>query len=101
MHDERVELLYSDLKNSEFFAIHGTAEILVDEQKARELWSSIAEPWFPDGPDDPELTIIVVTPIFCNYWQTRQCELIAMRSEDKLNLVGAPDNVGEAVAVNG
>jgi len=97
-HDDRVELLYEDLKNSEFMAIHGVAEILIDSQKAAELWTVDAETWFPNGPEDPNLTIIMVTPIFSHYWHAKQSRMIALQTKEDAKPIGTtgPD---EAVSV--
>jgi general stress protein 26 len=97
--DDRVELLYEDLNKSEFLAIHGTAEILVNGEKCRELWTPSAANWFPNGPEDPELTIILVTPIFCHHWFDKQYKLIAMLAKGQSKMVGSPDDVEEGVAV--
>jgi len=42
--------------------VAGTAEIIHDMAKKKELWNPIAKAWFPDGVDDPELTVLEVMP---------------------------------------
>ena len=100
LRDDRVELLYEDLHNSEFLALHGTAEILADEHKCLELWAPAAGKWFPNGPEDPELTIIVVTPSFSHYWSGTQYKLVAMLTKQTSKMVGStPGASEEGVAV--
>jgi general stress protein 26 len=98
-HDDRVELLYEDLNNSEFLAIHGTAEIIINSQMCLELWKPTAGAWFPNGPEDPELTIIIVTPIFCHHWFAKQYKLIAMQTKGQSKMVGSPNDIEEGVAI--
>jgi general stress protein 26 len=99
-HDNRVELLYDDLKNSEFLAVHGTAEILVNEQKCMELWNETAQNWFPSGPEDPELTIIIVTPHYSHHWFAKQYKLVAMQALDESRTAGSAKQIEEGVAIN-
>lgn len=49
-------------------SISGKARILTDKVLSEELWSSSMRLWFPDGVDDPEMTIIMVDPDWAEYW---------------------------------
>ena len=76
--DSRVQLFFSNIKNQEYLSIYGTAEIIKDDAKAEELWSPIAKTWFHEGPSDPTLTIIKVTPEDGYYWDTKNGKLISL-----------------------
>ncbi len=76
--DNRVQLFFSNTGNQEYLSIYGTAEIVRDVAKAKELWSPIAKTWFNDGPEDPTLTIIKVTPEDGYYWDTKDGKLISL-----------------------
>ena len=67
-HIHQVGLSYSDPARKRYVAISGSARILRDEAKARELWTPEVAAWFPNGPSDPELRIICVTPQKAEYW---------------------------------
>jgi general stress protein 26 len=92
--DDHIELLFGDLKNSEFLSIYGRAEILRDPEMAAELWQPGIEAWFQYGPDDPELTLIKVTPILGNYWDGK---LNKMREMLKLSIA---EKAGSPVGYN-
>src|SRR5687768_11981220 len=49
--DERVQLFFSNRNSSEYLSIYGTAEIIKDDAKAKELWTSMAKIWFNEGPE--------------------------------------------------
>lgn len=49
-------------------SISGKAKILTDKALAEELWSSSMRLWFPQGVDDPEMTVIMVDPDWAEYW---------------------------------
>lgn len=75
--DDRVQLFYSNQKNMEYLSLYGTATIIQDAAKAKELWSAPAKIWFNDA-DDPNLTIIKVTPEDGYYWDTKNGKLVSL-----------------------
>ena len=97
-HQHEVELLYMDQSGAEFLAIHGTAEILKGREKCMELWNFEAVPWFPKGPEDSELTIVVVTPILGHHWRKKQYALLRIRPTEQSVTAGTPGQAEEAIA---
>lgn len=77
-HDPRVQLFISNTSNYEFLSVYGQASISRDRQKIEELWSDIARAWFPEGKDDPRVTVIKVTPEEGFYWDTKDGKLVSM-----------------------
>lgn len=76
--DPRVQLFISNTSNYEFLSVYGNASITRDRQKIDELWSDIAKAWFPEGKDDPRVTVIKVTPEQGFYWDTKDGKLVSM-----------------------
>lgn len=76
--DPRVQLFISNTSNYEFLSIYGKATITKDKAKIDELWSDIAKAWFPDGKDDPRVTVIKVSPEEGFYWDTKDGKLVSM-----------------------
>jgi len=66
-----VQLVYSNPAKSEFLSVDGLATISRDPSKIDALWTPIARNWFPDGRDDPGITLISVLPVSGYYWDTR------------------------------
>ena len=75
--DERVQLFYSNKMSSEYLSLYGTATVIKDDNKARELWSTHVKIWF-DSPEDPNLTIIKVLPEDGYYWDTKDGKLVSL-----------------------
>ena len=61
----------------EFLSLYGTATIIQNEVIANELWSAPAKIWFKDA-NDPNLTIIKVTPEDGYYWDTKNGRLVTL-----------------------
>ncbi|HNP21712.1 MAG TPA: pyridoxamine 5'-phosphate oxidase family protein [Panacibacter sp.] len=76
--DNEVQLFYSNKDKAEFLSVYGKASIIKDKDKAKQLWTPIAKNWFEQGVDDPELTILKVTPHEVYYWDTQHGRMIAM-----------------------
>jgi len=60
--DNKVQLFYSHTGNYEYLSIFGRAEIVNDRSKIEELWSPMAKTWFKEGKEDPNISLIKVTP---------------------------------------
>ena len=76
--DSRVQLFYNNTKSSEYLSVAGTASIIKDEEKAKDLWTAWAKTWFNAGVDDPELSIIKVVPEDIYYWDTKVNKLVSL-----------------------
>jgi len=75
--DPKVHLLYANTSASDYLSVAGTAEIIDDMAKKKELWNPIAKAWFPEGVDDPELTVLKVKPTDGYYWDTKSGKLVS------------------------
>lgn len=68
--DSQVNLAFSEPKYNTYVSCKGIAKIINDKIKARELWSSMCEIWFPKGVSDPSLVLIEVTVNEAEYWDS-------------------------------
>jgi len=56
--------------NDSWLSLAGTASIVDDGAKLRELWNPAVEAWFPDGPEDPNVTLLRVDTVSGEYWDS-------------------------------
>lgn len=54
-------------ESSRYLSITGTATVLRDSVKARQLWSESNRVWFKSA-DDPDLVLVRVDPQWAEYW---------------------------------
>jgi general stress protein 26 len=66
--DPAVTLFFQSSPHSDFLHLVGRATISRDRAKIEELWEPVVRTWFPDGIDDPRITVIKVTPTEGYYW---------------------------------
>jgi general stress protein 26 len=68
--DKNVQLFFSHPEKNSYLVVNGASEIILDKTKIEELWTPIAKIWFKEGKDDPNISIIKVTPTTAYYWDT-------------------------------
>lgn len=66
--DPEVHLSYADTKSFVFVSMGGSASIVRDIEKKRQLWMEELERWFEDGPESDDVVLIKVTPRTVAYW---------------------------------
>jgi general stress protein 26 len=68
----KVNLGYAQPQQGTYVSVSGTAEVVRDSAKARDLWNPLFETWFPGGPEDPNLALLKVDIASADYWETPQ-----------------------------
>lgn len=54
--------------SSRYVSLSGRAEISNERDKIRSLFKKGWEIWFPEGPEQPDLRLIIFTPVTGEYW---------------------------------
>ncbi len=78
--DNTVQLIFMNNGDSEYLNIYGKAEIFTDKSVINEKWSVFAKPWFKEGKEDPDVSIIRVVPDETYYWDTKAGKFVSMLS---------------------
>jgi general stress protein 26 len=65
---QQVCLTYARIHDNTYVSVSGTAEVVSDARKARDLWDPSYESWFPEGPTDPDLVLVRVRIDQAEYW---------------------------------
>lgn len=76
--DESVQLLFSNVSDSEYLSVYGKAFIYKDKTTIEDKWSPLAKAWFTEGKDDPNLTVLRVQPEYVYYWDTKNGKMVSM-----------------------
>jgi general stress protein 26 len=66
-----VKLNYYNHGEDAYLAISGTCVVSRDAAVTDRLWSEWTKTWFPNGKEDPNLTLLKVTPKDGNYWESK------------------------------
>lgn len=68
--NNHVHLSFADASDGSFLSICGQARVVDDFKLKKQLWSVPALAWFPDGVEDPNLTLICVQITSAEYWDS-------------------------------
>lgn len=74
----QAQLIFAHPDKYEFLSLYGTAESFYDREKIEALWSPLAKAWFPEGKDDPNLSVIKFSAIEGHYWDTQSGKLVSL-----------------------
>jgi general stress protein 26 len=83
--DPRVELAYIGTEQGAWISIEGTAEVVEDDDRKRELWDDELRMCLKDGPEDDNVVLVKVSADRIHAWA------------DGEELVGAPETGLEVV----
>lgn len=75
--DNRVNLYFMNNGDYEYLSIFGKAYVYNDKETIEEQWSAMANAWF-DGKEDPDVTVIRVSPEETYYWDTKAGKFVSM-----------------------
>ena len=81
-----------------YASLAGTAHVVDDIAKKRELWHEALRVWMPEGPESPDVVLICVKADSGQYWESNQIGMLSklvtvaklfMLHEDEPNGAGA------------
>jgi general stress protein 26 len=88
--DPVVNLVYADPSEDTYVSISGNAAVIEDAAKKAQLWSRMAEAWFPGGPTDPDLALVQVQIVHASYWDVKESKLVQLYEMAKAVVTGKP-----------
>lgn len=98
--DSHVSLLYSDPGNAKFVSAKGRASVSKDRAKIHELWNSMYKAWFPQGEDDPSITVLRVDITEAQYWEASSSKLLRGLKYVAAAATGGAISLGESGKVD-
>ncbi len=96
-----LNLSFSDLDSGNYVSMSGHGEIDMDRARMKQLWTSFAKPWFPDGPESANLALLKFTPGTAEYWDTSSSKMVRMFAMAASVVAGKPVGMGERDTLTG
>ncbi len=93
-HDNDVQLIFAKNSDAHFLSIFGTAVIYKDKDHVEDVWSPVVRAWFDEGKDDPNVTVIKVTPSEAYYWDTKDSKMVSLIKIAANAITGKPGDDG-------
>jgi general stress protein 26 len=86
--------------NDAWISLSGTASMVDDTPKVKELWNQWVEAWFPEGPDDPNVVLIKFSGESAEYWDTPGGRIASVVSLVKAKVTGETYSGGDNATVD-
>ena len=93
--DSRVNAAYSKIDGNLYVSVSGRASLVKDRQKIEELWNPILKAWFPEGLDDPTLSLLRVSIEEAEYWDSPNSKIVQLYGFVKAVVTGQPARGGD------
>lgn len=87
---QHVNLAYADPDKQQYVSICGKAFISEDKGKMKELWNPVLKAWFPEGLDDPEISLIGVNVESAEIWDSPPSKVVQLAGFVKSAVTGKP-----------
>lgn len=75
--ENKTQLIYADKDNFEFLTIFGSAHVVTDRSRIKELYGSTDDTWF-EGENDPMITALKIVPEYAHYWDTKNGKILSL-----------------------
>lgn len=66
--DRQVCLAFAKPGSNTYVSISGAAKVTADRGAIDAQWTEMSKIWFPDGPGDPNIRVLTVTPRAAEFW---------------------------------
>ncbi len=86
---------FIDTGGQRYLSLNGFGEVVHDKEKMKELYTPIMRAWFPEGLDDPKLTLLKVVPTSAEYWEAGGSRIGTMIDIAKAVVTGTTYKQGE------
>src|SRR5947209_4501709 len=93
--NEQVNVSYASPDDQRYVSVSGTAQVVRDPGKIKELWHPLLKAWFPEGPDDPQLALLRVDVEKAEYWDAPSSTWVHLVGFAKALATGQPYSPGE------
>jgi general stress protein 26 len=97
---DQVNVSYAKPDDNLYISVSGSAEIVYDRKKIKDLWKPFYKAWFPNGEDDPMIALLRVHVTSAEYWDAPGGTKGLLYSVTKGLASGGKDMGGEDVKLN-
>ncbi|MDT8915153.1 pyridoxamine 5'-phosphate oxidase family protein [Amycolatopsis sp. PS_44_ISF1] len=91
--DSRVNIGYAG--SGSWLSLSGTASVVDDENRKKDLWNEFVEAWFPGGPEDQDVVLLKVDADSAEFWNTPGGKPRALFAMAKARLTGTEPDPGD------
>ena len=90
-----VNLSFADPDRSVYVSLSGRGELSFDRERAKQLWTPAAKPWFPQGVMSPNLALLKFTPEAADSWDSPHSKAIRVLAMAASIFAATPIGLGK------
>lgn len=94
--DQHITLSFSEPSDSKYITLKGRGTASQDRAKIHELWNPMYKAWFPQGEDDPEITVLRVEVAEGFFWEASSSKILMYAKYLAAAVTGGAVPVGTA-----
>ena len=98
--EPRVHLAFQNEPESRYLQLAGTAALVSDRAKMRELFTPDSRAWFPGGVDDPHLVLIRIDVTNGTFWESPGGIVHVLAAFTKSVVTGTPGKSGRSGTID-
>lgn len=88
-HDSQVLVTFAEPKDGKYVSLSGRAAVVHDRALIHEHWTPMAKAWFPQGEDDPAVSLIQIRVEEAEYWAASSSSLVRFTKLALASVTGA------------
>ncbi len=93
--DNRVNVAYAKPDDNLYISVSGRAALVKDRRKIEELWNPVLKAWFPDGLEDPHLSLLKISVEEAEYWDSPNSKIVQIVGFVKALVTGQQADGGD------
>ncbi len=98
--DQSAMFTYASKDQEVWACIHGTLSVSHDQERIDRFWNPVVAAWYPEGKDDPHLTLLRFDADDGQIWLSKKGPVKFMYEIAKANLTKSIPDVGSVAKVN-
>jgi len=91
----QVCLSYADPNSETYVSLSGDVGFTDDKALIDKFWNSFTSAWFPDGKDDPDITLMEIRVTQAESWDSTSNSMVQLYGILKANMTGEKPDFGD------
>ncbi len=94
-------LSFTDADRATYVSLSGRGEIHNEREHIEQLWTPLAKPWFPEGPESNHLALLKFVPETAEYWDAPHNKMVRVLAMAASMVAGKPIGLGGHESLTG
>ena len=97
----KVNLSFAAPARASYVSLAGHGVLEADPVHIKQFWTPFMKPWFPQGPDSANLTLLKFVPETAEYWDAPHSKMVRMAAMAASVVAGSPVGEGDHDTLTG